>query len=277
MGVTITDSQVHVWPPETPERPWPVGGRSFAHGAELSVERALAELDSAGVGAAVLVPPSFAGDSNEFCLAAAAAHPDRFRVMGRLTLSDSSAPAQLRTWRDRPGMLGVRVGFSIGPPSSWLDDGTADWFWPAAEAAGLPVMVFAPGRMADLGRIAARHPGLRLVIDHLGIATDVRDGDFEQAITEVLALARHDNVAVKASCLPNAVSEDYPFPGLHEPLRRVLDGFGPRRVFWGSDLSRLRCPYPDVVRLFTEGLDFLSSADREWVLGRGVREWLGWP
>ena len=36
-------------------------------------------------------------------------------------------------------MLGVRVTF-IGPAQAWLTDGTADWFWPEAEKAGLPVM-----------------------------------------------------------------------------------------------------------------------------------------
>jgi predicted TIM-barrel fold metal-dependent hydrolase len=271
MGV-ITDSQVHIWPAESPDRPWIEGGRAFAHGDEFSVEHLLTSMAVAGVDSAVLVPPSFEGDRNDVCLAAAARYPDRFRVMGRIALTE---PARLTTWLDQPGMLGLRVAFSRGPAAGWFEDGTADWLWPAAEAAGLPVMVFAPGRMADIGRIAARHPGLRLVIDHLGIATHLRDDAVAPAIADVLGLARHDNVAVKASCLPNTVTQDYPFPALHEPIRRVVDAFGPRRVFWGSDLSRLRCPYSDVVRLFTEALD-LTDVERDWILGRGVREWLNW-
>jgi hypothetical protein len=47
-------------------------------------------------------------------------------------------------------------------------------------------------------------------------------------------------------------------------------------VFWGSDLTRLRGTYDEVRRLFTEELDFLSAEDLEWIMGRGVREWLGW-
>ncbi len=42
-------------------------------------------------------------------------------------------------------MLGVRVTF-LGPAAAWLTDGTADWFWPAAEKAGLPVMFLTRGR-----------------------------------------------------------------------------------------------------------------------------------
>jgi len=29
--------------------------------------------------------------------------------------------------------------------------------------------------------------------------------------------------------------------------------------------------------LFTEELKFLSDTDKEWILGRGVAEWLNWP
>jgi len=28
---------------------------------------------------------------------------------------------------------------------------------------------------------------------------------------------------------------------------------------------------------FTEEFDFLSSDDQEWMMGRGIAEWLGWP
>jgi hypothetical protein len=31
------------------------------------------------------------------------------------------------------------------------------------------------------------------------------------------------------------------------------------------------------VSLFTAKLDFLSDEDQEWIMGRGITEWLGWP
>ncbi len=53
--------------------------------------------------------------------------------------------------------------------AKWLTDGTADWFWPAAEKAGVPVMFLAPGQLAHFARIAERHPQLTLIIDHIGM------------------------------------------------------------------------------------------------------------
>ena len=53
--------------------------------------------------------------------------------MGRIPLKNPRSAALLPTWKKQPGMLGVRV-------EGWPTDGTADWFWPAAEKAGLPVI-----------------------------------------------------------------------------------------------------------------------------------------
>jgi hypothetical protein len=51
-------------------------------------------------------------------------------------------------------MVGMRVTF-LGPQASRLSDGSADWFWPAAQAAGVPVMGLA-ARMSQLTSIAER-------------------------------------------------------------------------------------------------------------------------
>lgn len=77
--------------------------------------------------------------------------------------------------------------------------------------------------------------------------------------------------------MPCYSTEGYPFRNRHRHIRRVVDAYGPRRVFWGTDLTRLRCPYRQAVTLFTEELDFLSSDGKEWIMGRGIAEWLGWP
>ena len=59
--------------------------------------------------------------------------------------------------------------------------------------------------------------------------------------------------------------------------RRLFDAFGPRRTFWGTDLTRMPCTYRECIDLFTDELGWLKGEDLEWVMGRGVCEWLGWP
>ena len=273
----ITDAQAHLWKADSPDRPWPEGGASYAHGhGDYTKEQLIDEMERAGVGRAVLVPPSFEGDRNDVCLEAAQAHPDRFAVMGRIALDDPASRELVPSWREQPGMLGFRLTFSRLNHRSWLSDGTADWLFAAAEEAGLPIMIFAPGSTEAVRAIAQRHPDLKLTIDHLGINTELRDEQIKGPIDEVITLASLPNVAVKASSLPAVVTEPYPYPSLHEQIRKVVDAFGPRRVFWGCDITRLPCTYRQGVTLFTEELDFLDDEQLEWIMGRGIETWLGW-
>jgi predicted TIM-barrel fold metal-dependent hydrolase len=140
-------------------------------------------------------------------------------------------------------------------------------------------MVHAPERLAEIGKIAERRPYLRIIVDHMGFARETMDEKALPAVERMNALARHHNVFVKVSALPCFSTEPYPFRNLREPLRRVIEAFGPRRSFWGSDITRVpsTCSLQQVVTHFTEELDFLSPADLEWVMGRGLAECLRWP
>jgi len=274
----IVDSQVHIWAADTPDRPWPPGRASQAHRPKpFSEADLLREMDAAGVSRVVIVPPSWEGDRNDLAIAAARIHPDRFAVMGRLPVERPESRERITDWKRQPGMLGLRFTFHTALQRPWLTDGTADWLWPAAEKAGLPVMIFVPGSVPVVDGIAARHPGLRLVIDHLALSITQKDAAAFADLPQVLALATRPNVAVKASALPCYSSEAYPYRGLHQYVRQVYDVFGPRRMFWGTDLTRLPCAYRQAITLFTEELAWLSDSDREWIMGRGVCEWLGWP
>jgi predicted TIM-barrel fold metal-dependent hydrolase len=202
---------------------------------------------------------------------------ERFAVMGLFDLTKPAGANLLKSWRSSPGMLGVRVTFLRDPSLSLLRDDQLEWFWEAAEEAGVPVTLLAPDMADKLDHIAADHPGLRLVIDHLNLHPSIVYDDLQSAVRPLLRLARHDNVAVKASALPCWAREPFPFPSLHRSVGEVVAAFGARRVFWGSDLTRLPCSYSESIGLFTEAIPSLSDEDKDWIMGRGVMEWLGWP
>ena len=273
----IVDAQVHLWGADTPDRPWP-GGRSQAQKPNPVTKNLILEgMMDAGVDRVVLVPPSWEGDRNDLALEAARLHPDRFAVMGRLALEKPESRGLVEGWKKQPGMLGMRFTFSSESQRPWLTDGTADWLWVAAERAGVPIMMSVAGASAAVDRIAERHPGLRLVVDHLGIKSGLKDAEAFAGIPELCTLARRPNVAVKASALPCYTTDPYPFRGVHQHIRRVHDAFGPRRMFWGTDWTRLPCPWRQAVTLFTEELPWLPAGDKPWIMGQAICEWLGWP
>ena len=272
----ITDAQVHIWRANSPERPWRAGEKSHRE-PPLEADELLHEMDAAGVNRAILVPPFLDGDRNDLVLEAARLHPDRFAVMGR----PDGKTTSIEKWREQPGMLGLR--FSSGHLIAGLTEGSLDWLWKGAEKAGVPFMILLPhAKMHLIDHVAERYPGLKLVMSHLGVMGTMRgeegfrDLEAFRELDKLLVMAKRPNVAVKASALPCFTSDDYPYRSLHPYLHRVYDAFGTKRMFWGTDLARLPCSYRQAVTMFTEEIPWFTTEDKEWIMGRGLCEWLGW-
>jgi predicted TIM-barrel fold metal-dependent hydrolase len=275
----ITDSGLHIWQAPTPERPWNL---AKAHLKDpMSYEDLRVRMKEAGVDRAILVPPSFAGSYPEYSLEAAAKYPEQFAVMSPIPLNKPEGRKVLENLMDQPGMLGVRLTFHHEYDESWIRDGTADWFWPVAERMNIPVMMNAPSIHKDVGEVAERHPNLRLILDHMGRQKGMKDEKLGSGLSPTIELAKYPNVFVKLTSTPSCSSEDYPYRNIHPHLKRLIETFGPRRCFWGTDLSamlsRTKCTYRQAVTMFIEEMDFLSKKDLEFVMGRGLAECLPWP
>lgn len=269
----IVDAQVHIWPENADDLPWPAHRQ-----APFSADDLLREMDAAGVERTVIVPPPWAGSNNDAGLQAARQHPARLAVMGLLDLGAADARDQLVTWRSQPGMLGLRFIFALPHLQALPGDKRQAWLWAGAAAHSIPMMlnVFA-SQLPDVSRIAVRYPDLKLVIDHLAIPRGTKDAAAFACLDQLLVLARHANIAVKATSLPAYTNDRYPYRRLHPYLRRIVDAFGAKRVFWGTDFTKLPCPYRQCVTMFTEEMKWLSSIELEWIMGRGLCEWIGWP
>jgi L-fuconolactonase len=272
----VVDSQVHIWGADTPARPWPKRAEA-QRPIPLGAEDLLREMNAAGVDRVVIVPPSWEGDRNDLGIAASAAHPNRFAVMGRLDPQDPKSRGQLATWRKQTGMLGLRFTFHIPVLVTLLTEGHMDWVWGEAEKAGVPIYVLVPHPLVHLiDKVAQKYPKLKITMDHLSIPSGKKDAEAFRELDLLLAIARRPNVAAKVSALPSYSTLKYPYKELHGYIRRVYDAFGPKRLFWGTDLSRSPIPYRQHVTLFTEEIPWLTADDKEWIMGRAVCEWLGW-
>ncbi len=272
----IVDGQVHIWAASTPQRPWPA--RHAPHRpVPLGADDLISEMAVAGVDRAILVPPSWEGERNDLVIDAARRYPDKFAVMGRLDAEAPDARSQIATWKKQPGMLGMRFTFRRPELAAPLVDGRIDWLWAEAEKHQIRMMILVTHQQVQyIDRIAERFPGLKIIIDHLGLVSGTKGEAAFAELDKLLAIARRPNVAVKASGTAGYASDNYPYRWLHPYLRRVYDAFGPRRMFWGTDFTRLPCTYRQAVTQFTEEIPWLKGDDLEWVMGRGICEWLGW-
>ena len=266
----IVDSQVHIWQNHVPAVP------SHRQIPSYTADDLLEEMDEAGVDAAVIHPPSWDPGADQLALEAARQHPNRLSILGKIPLDRLESHSLIDGWKQQPGMLGLRFVFLQRHQQSWPVDGTVDWLWPAAERAGLPVALLVPNFLAAVGQVAERHPGLKLIVDHLGRPSGKTDDTAFENLSELLALAKHPNVAVKASGAPSYSTDPYPFRNIHGYLQQIYDAFGPDRMFWGTDITRMPCSWRQCVTMFTEELAWLPEEDKELVMGRALCNWLGW-
>ena len=191
----IIDAQIHLWSKGTvvpPHRTRP-----------YLLDEALRDMDAAGVDGAVIHPPSWDPDSNGLALAAASLHPQRFAILGRIPLVEPEKRGQIESWRNQPGMLGLRYTFLQPHMKSWPSDGTMDWLWPAAERAGIPVALLATDFLPLVGEIAQRHPGLRLLVDQI---RPREMGRQSRALAPQVDLSIHDQHDVSSLCSSIAIS-----------------------------------------------------------------------
>jgi predicted TIM-barrel fold metal-dependent hydrolase len=272
-AVQIIDAQIHLWGSGLPSN------LSHRQVTSFTPEEAIALMDEGGIDAAIIHPPGWDPGATDLAFKAVRDYPGRFAIMGAVPLDRPESRARIAEWRKQKGMLGLRFGFLHDPAKRWLQDGTLDWLFAAAEQAGVPIAALATDSLAELGRIAERHPGLRLTIDHLGGRgglTTLKDEAAMTHLPQLLALAKLPNIAVKATGAPGYSAEAYPYPKMQGYLRQIFDAFGPHRMFWGTDISKMPCSWRQCATMFTEELPWLKGRDLELVMGDALCAWWGW-
>ena len=261
----VVDAQIHIWKNHKPTN------ANHRQIADYTAADALKEMDAGGVDAALIHPPGWDPDSNALAVEAARAHPRRFAILGNFPLDKPESRSLIEGWKSRPGMLGLRFALLQPHQQTWLTDGTMEWLWPAAERAGIPIALIGAGYVEHIGGIAERHPGLRLIIDHFG-----RPDATWSVLPAVVAAAKHPNIALKATGAPSYSTEPYPYRDIHGHIQQLYDAYGPERMFWGTDITRMPIPWKHCVTMFTEELPWLSAKDKELIMGRALCKWIGW-
>src|SRR5437016_95826 len=273
----IFDSQVHAYERNHPGRPW-VG---TLHGpAEVTGDQMVAAMDAVGVDGAVLVSPfSMYRYDASYALEVFAAQPSRFRLVKPVDPTDPAVVDTIADWASTNGTVGIRI-FLRDAVSTDPADPAINRVLAAAAQHSLPVNVACTGRLDQARQLAARNPNTRMVIDHLGLPQPHVPPALEQpfaALPHLLALAAHDNIAVKISGACTLSHEPFPYKDLWDPLGRVFDAFGFNRCMWGTDWTRAvgLLTYEQGVEAFRV-TDRLSDSERAALMGETLTQVYNW-
>jgi L-fucono-1,5-lactonase len=259
----LVDAHVHRWNRATDPQPWIDPESMAAIDRDFSSGDVEEMLDATGAGTAVLVHTGHSLAETRRLLD----DPGR-RTAGVVGWIDLTAdvPAQLDLLgsRGRRRLVGIRHLVHVDPDPGWLGRPDVGRGLAALSAQHLCFdLVVRSWQLPLAASIAAAHPGLRLVLDHLGgIAETTDDPGWESGLR---ALAAHPHVYAKISGLAGLVSD----PGrLRHVVGVGVEAFGPDRLMYGSDwpLARLGAG-PVAWRAAVDGLiAALSPGERHAIL-----------
>jgi L-fuconolactonase len=273
----ILDAQVHAYERNRPERPW-IG--TLYGPEEVTGDQMVAAIDAAGVDGAILVSPfSMYRYDASYALEVYAAHPRRFRLVKPVDPTDPAVVDTIAEWASAEGTVGIRIFLRDEASTDPADPGINRVLATAAQHS-LPVNLACRGRLDQAGQLAARNPNTRLVIDHLGLAQPHKPPPPAEPFADLpklLALAVHDNVAVKISGACTLSHEPFPYNDIWDPLSRIFDAFGLERCLWGTDWTRATAllTYEQGVEAFRI-TDRLSDSDRAMLMGEALTRVYNW-
>lgn len=269
----IIDTHVHVWEIDPPRYPI---GPTAPNWTTLpdepgTADLLLAEMDKHGVDWAVLVQTSWSTWDNGYIADSVARFPTRFIGHGLLDPQDPSNAAQARYWVKERGLAGFRFHPMYYPDEKILLTRQNLPLWTELADLDAVIQFHLRAEQADqIAAIAKGFPRLHLIVDHMGYPQlEANMASFQP----ILDLARYENVFFKLSDVAGRSQQAFPYVDVHPFIKALLDAFGSERAMWGTGYPgyhRVKHNWPTLaeeLRLIQEGLPFLSSVDKERILG----------
>jgi len=270
------DSQVHAYERNSPERPW----SGFLRGPdEVTGDDMVAAMDAVGVDGALLVSPySMYSYDPSYALEVYAKHPGRFGLIKPFDPDSETIDDEFAQWAQTPGVVGSRIMLTYG--SFEADHAGISRILAAGAQASIPVNVMASGKLDILRELVRRNPNTQFVIDHVGIVQPHEPPASPEPFADldnVIALAEHDNVAIKISGACTLSHIPFPYSDIWEPLSKVFDAFGFDRCMWGTDWTRAIAllTYEQGVEAFRV-TDQLSDFERSALMGGTLTKIYNW-
>jgi L-fuconolactonase len=268
------DAQVHAYERDHPARPWLA---ALPGPAEVTGDQMVAAMDRVRVDGAILVSPfTMYGYDASYALEVHARHPRRFGLIKPVDPGDPAVAEIIAQWAATRGAVGIRLMLNrIAADAAGIERVLA-----AAARHDLPVNLLCAGRLEQVAGLAARHRDTRLVIDHLGLEQPFAPPPPAEPwadLPKVLALAHHDNVAIKITGACTLSRQPFPYPDIWDPLARIFDAFGLERCLWGTDWTRACAllSYEEGVEAFRLA-ERLSDSDRATLMGGALTRIYRW-
>lgn len=274
----IIDAHAHLWEKQqgivNGKPVYDIGGGKSDFGGEIrqmmpaymtdgknDVERFIANMDYAGVSAAVITQEYIDGNQDSYLLKAKALYPERIKVC---------ALYEEKEMGDISGFDGIKIC------ASRLDDqNLLNHLYPfeLANNNGKFISIdLADGdaQCEAMEKIIEKFPNLKIAVGHFGMVT--REGWLKQ-----IELAKHKNVFIESGGITWLFnSEFYPYPSAVKAICEAAELVGFSKLMWGSDYPRTMTAITYKMSMdFVEKTDLISKENKKLFLGENAKNFYG--
>src|SRR4051812_20605195 len=232
----MIDTHQHLWKPSERRYEW-LDDAGLPLNADFGPEDVVAEVTAAGITSTVLVQAADTYEDTFYMLSVAARTPVVRGVVAWAPLDRTEeASAALELYSASPMVRGIRVLNHNYEDPRWL-------LRPEVEATlrllpgrglALDVVSVLPEHLQMLVELAARHPELTIVLDHLA-KPDIAGSGWEPWASLLAEAAAQPNVNVKLSGLNTASAPGWTWHDWQPYVDHAVTHFGSHRMMLGSD------------------------------------------
>ena len=267
----MIDTHQHLWKPSERRYAW-LDAAGLPLNADFGPEDVEADVAAAGITGTVLVQAADSYEDTFYMLSVAARVPRVRGVVAWAPLDRAAeAEAALDLYASSPVVRGIRVLNHNYDDPRWLlsDEVDAGLRLLAPRGLALDVVSVVPEHLVMLGELAARHPDLTLVLDHLA-KPDIAGRGWEPWASLLADVATHPNVSVKISGLNTASAAGWSWQDWLPYVDHAVAHFGSDRIMLGSDwpVSTLAGDFVGVWRSQREVIAHLSTEQQDDILFR---------
>ncbi len=266
----MIDTHQHLWKPSERLYAWLSAVPPL--NADFGPEDVASDVAAAGITTTVLVQAADTYEDTFYMLSVAASVSVVRGVVAWAPLDRAAeAAAAIELYAVSPAVRGVRVLNHTYADPRWLlqDSVDASLRLLAGRGLALDVVSVVPEHLEMLAELAARHPELTIVLDHLA-KPDIANKGWEPWASLLAEVAARPNVSVKLSGLNTASGPEWTWQDWLPYVNHAVERFGSARVMLGSDwpVSVLAGDFGGVWRAQREVIGHLTTEQQDEILFR---------
>jgi L-fuconolactonase len=190
-------------------------------------------------------------------------------VVGWTDFTSNDAPMRIAALAAEPLLKGLRPMLQDMAETDWILRDDVRRALEAMASAGLRFdALVQPRHLPMLTELCARHPQLRVVIDH-GAKPAIATGGWQPWADDISRVARETPALCKLSGLVTEAGPGWSVDVLRRYTEHLIACFGPQRLMWGSDwpVVDLAGGYARWREASAELLAGLSADEQDAILG----------